>query len=161
MALTIKQLNQQLNQLALKGFPQASESALRRMGLLTQREAVKRAPISPTKFQYVNFQLTRDSDTERDDFNPGNLRRSIRILELNPQFVELGVASNSLAGQYADKMHEDEYNLGVGSEAAAAKDGIQVGRKFLDRGLSVIEKSGKMERILEDEIEKSLRRGKF
>lgn len=49
--------------------------------------------------------------------------------------VAVMVPDNAPAAPYALAMHEGQYDLGEGSEKKQAKAGVEVGRKFITRGI--------------------------
>ena len=49
--------------------------------------------------------------------------------------VAIRIPNNSPAAPYALRMHEDEYQLGPKSEQKQNKSGVEVGRKYITRGI--------------------------
>jgi len=92
------------------------------------KESQERAPI-------LTGALTRS--LHKMDYN------SLSIIKEQPPKIRLIVGSKL---DYAEKMHEDTYNLGKLSEQKMRKYGKLVGRKFIERGLK--ENIGKYERRL-------------
>jgi len=81
------------------------------------------------------------------------LREMSTIFSSGPSRVDVFVPINSLAGKYAAKMHDTDYELGVGSQAK----GGDVGRDFISRAIdsrdSFIE--GQLERGIINSIDVS------
>jgi len=107
--------------------------AMRQVGRVVKDGSVELTPISPTKQQYKKS--LKRGKSKRTDFHPGNLRKSIRILQNTTFSVDIGVPRNSLGGRYANFIHNGTYNLGPGSMAAKGK-GQDVGPKFLERAVT-------------------------
>jgi len=118
--------------LAGKATPQNIGRVLKTIGVIVKGKAVAFAPRSMTKAEYVktlkghnygasqsiDFNLMKQTGfvqggklkgvkTKRstDSFHPGQLKRSITS-EVFSDRVEIGVPSNSPAGEYAEKVHE-------------------------------------------------------
>jgi hypothetical protein len=125
--------------------------ALTHIGRTVQRAAKLNAPKSPTKSQYVG-ELNRQrelraaqgkksrkakSSSNRSDFAPGGLERSIRY-EVRPFIgaVDIFVPVNSEAGQYAERMHETNYKLGPGSLAKKKQQSRAIGRDYITRAVT-------------------------
>ena len=49
--------------------------------------------------------------------------------------VAIRIPNNSPAAPYALRMHEDEYRIGPKSQAKQNKTGVEVGRKYITRGI--------------------------
>ena len=124
------------------------KNALDEVGFVVQEAAIRRAPKSPTKEQYLKeLNLKRlgrlvqgkkprksKSTTNRSDLNPGGLERSIRKrVSTVGGYVDVYVPVNAEAGKYAFRMHEDKYKLGIGSRQKQ-RGGVMVGRKYIERG---------------------------
>jgi hypothetical protein len=92
--------------LALAG--KATQPNIRRMlveiGKLVKGKAVAFAPRSMTKSEYVSFLKGGKTRQTADKFHPGQLKKSITT-EVFDDRVEIGVPSNSPAGEYAEKVH--------------------------------------------------------
>lgn len=85
------------------------------MGDVAQKESMDRAPI-------LHGILT------------GRIEKSIQGTPENPAIV-IRVPMNSPASKYAVAMHENFYNLGEGSVGKQRRAGVEVGRKYITRGL--------------------------
>jgi hypothetical protein len=138
-----------------KEFPadlkESMRKANRRIELLTVSYSKARAPISPTKAQY-EATLKRKKRSDRNDFNPGVLTRSIAGSS-NDKFAKIYVPANSGAGKYADFIHYDmTYEYGVGTLAK----GKLAGRLFISRAVQTLLRVGTYLRIYREELDKAL-----
>lgn len=133
------------------GQPEAVRRAgtrgFRRIKNIAVREAKNNAPISPTKAQYTAS--LKGGKSERSDFHPGGLTRSITGTS-GPDFAEIFVPSNSVAGAYARFIHNGEYDRGPGTRAK----GAQADRLYIER--AIIPNKEKFRQILSDELQKEL-----
>lgn len=102
--------------------------ALNDIGLIVHTTAVDYAPISPTKSQYEATLIKKNKSIQQ--FSPGGLERSIDY-ESDENEVSIFVPLNSEAGDYAEFIHDEEYELGTGSEAK----GGEVGPKYIERAI--------------------------
>ena len=105
--------------------------------------------------------MLRRLDGERTDgprgttgAKPGGLMRSITFAS-DAEKAEVFVASNSEAGKYAKKMHDDKglswWNRGPGTEAK----GPQADHKFILRAIQ--DEGENMAKIIDSEMEKATR----
>ena len=93
--------------LAGKATPNNIKKVLKTIGVIVKGKAVAFAPRSMTKSEYVS--TLKGGKTKRRVFTSGSLKSSITA-EVFPDRVEIGVPSNSKAGKYAEKMHDDKGN---------------------------------------------------
>jgi hypothetical protein len=90
--------------LAGKATPKNIRTMLKKIGVIVQGKAVAFAPRSMTKSEYIRTLKT--GKTKRSVFTSGSLKSSITT-EVKKDSVEIGVPSNSKAGDYAEKVHQD------------------------------------------------------
>ena len=136
---------------ALRSLQKASKEttgglrrALFRCGALAKRVAVQYAPISPTAALLVSKKPATGA-------TPGGLMRSINFASDDKQ-AEVFVPSNSEAGKYAFRIHEEKclswWRRGPGTTAK----GPQADDKFIIRAIQDSQKD--MVRIVDSEMEK-------
>ena len=132
-------MDSELQEIVLHGV----KTGFKTIGLAVRSLSIKMAPISPDMEQYRST-LKTEKGRQNTTFKatPGTLRKSITVLRSNEREVEVGVPSNSPAGDYANRMHNKKYNLGVGSRAAQRLGGEDVGPKFLDRAVDKLDGKG-------------------
>ena len=90
-----------------KQNPRLIKVMLSKIGAIVQGTAVKYAPRSKTKTEYVQTLKGGKTKRKTSSFTSTNLKKSI-TLELKKDSVEIGVPSNSPAGKYAEKMHDEK-----------------------------------------------------
>jgi len=122
-----------------------------RIGQIVKSEARNNAPISPKQSQIAQ---RNKSGKTKQKVTPGGLQRSIRVMEVNEKYVDIGVPSNSEAGSYARKIHDfkgvDWHNRGVGTVAK----GPQADEKFISRAIQT--KLSAIRKVFESEIRRVL-----
>ena len=133
---------------------QVAERGLRRCALLAQAEAVENAPRSPTKEQF-SATLKRKKRTDRKDFFPGGLEKSIDIdYDRANMAAVVCVRENSYAAKYARKIHDEKgstwHNRGPGTIAK----GDRADEKFIERAIR--ENEARFLEILTDEFRKAI-----
>ena len=129
--------------------------ALRRCGELAKREAIRNAPRSPTQSLINNTRITgrRRAANPRSTnrAKPGGLERSIS-LAVNPDNAEVFIATNSEAGKYAFRIHEEKgiswHERGPGT----ITKGVRADDKFIER--AVFENERQFGRIITTEVER-------
>jgi hypothetical protein len=112
------------------------------VGAIVKGKAVKYAPRSMTKGEYTSTLVGGVTERATSSFTTGSLKRSI-TLEKKEASVEIGVPSNSKAGKYAEKMHDEHgkswNNLGWQNDASATHKYIykayEDSEKEIDRAL--------------------------
>ena len=134
---------------------EAVQRALVRCGMVARMESVRNAPRSPTMAQ-ISATLKRKRRTARRT-HPGGLEKSI-MLETTPTTARVFVPSNSLAGKYARRIHDEKgvtwQNRGPGTIAK----GPQADEKFIERAIRTHEESGNFQGIFDDEIGKVVKK---
>jgi len=92
--------------LAGKRTPANIKKVLKVIGVIVKGKAVAFAPRSMTKSEYVRTLKGGVTKRSTSSFTTGSLKRSI-TLEVKKESVEIGVPSNSKAGDYAEKVHSE------------------------------------------------------
>ena len=125
--------------------------ALARCGLIAQREAKANAPRSPTMKVY-SATLKRKKRTARK-MMPGGLEKSIEY-EIQPgdSGVSVFVASNSFAGRYAKRIHDEKGSKWWTRGPGTVAKGSRADEKFIERAIK--DNLDKFTAIFEDEIKK-------
>jgi len=143
-------VNAALRNLA-KVAPQAASRAMSRCGLIAVREAKINAPRSPTMKQH-SATLKRKKRTARRML-PGGLEKSIEF-ESSETGCSVFVASNSMAGKYAKRIHDEKgvtwRNRGPGTIAKGAR----ADEKFIERAIKDNVRNFGL--IIDDELRKAL-----
>jgi hypothetical protein len=132
--------------------------AMLKCGLIARDEARRNAPISPTQSLINNTRKTskrsKTQDRSTGRAKPGGLERSIKW-RAEPDNAVVFVASNSEAGKYALKIHDEKgiswFKLGPGS---VAKKGGRVDDKFIERAIN--DNQDEFARIIKTEIGKAM-----
>ena len=107
-------LRQRIEQ-AIRAHAGQIEKTLSEIGDVGVRESALRAPVDEGILtESIEKTLGRDED------GPA---------------VAIRIPNNSPAAPYALRMHEDEYQLGPKSEQKQNKSGVEVGRKYITRGI--------------------------
>jgi len=134
-----------------KVAPQAARRAMSRCGLIAVREAKANAPRSPTMKQH-SATLKRKKRTARRML-PGGLEKSIEF-EATETGCSVFVASNSQAGRYARRIHDEKgvtwRNRGPGTIAKGAR----ADEKFIERAIR--DNAQNFAHIIDDELRKAL-----
>ena len=134
-----------------KVAPAASRRAMVKCGMLAVREAKANSPKSPTMKQ-VSATLKRKKRTARRML-PGGLEKSIEY-EATDRGCSVFVASNSMAGKYAKRIHDEKgvtwRNRGPGTIAK----GSRADDKFIERAIR--DNADNFGRIVDDELRKAL-----
>ena len=134
-----------------KVAPQAARRAMSRCGLIAVREAKANAPRSPTMKQH-SATLKRKKRTARRML-PGGLEKSIEF-EATETGCSVFVASNSQAGRYARRIHDEKgvtwRNRGPGTIAK----GDRADDKFISRAIA--DNGGQFLEILAGEFRKAI-----
>lgn len=108
--------------------------ALKRCGQLAVREAKRNAPKSPTKTQF-SATLKRKKRTSRRTFTPGGLEKSIEY-EVEGDKCSVFVGSNSFAGKYAKRIHDDRYKSWWDRGPGSIAKGTHAREKFIERAIT-------------------------
>lgn len=135
----------------VKVAPDAARAALDDTGKMLVHEALLNAPKSPTN-KIHSSTLKRKKRTARRML-PGGLERSIQY-ESDASHCSVFVASNSEAGAYARRIHDEKgitwRNRGPGTVAKGAR----ADEKFIER--SIRDNLPKIQACLDDELRKAL-----
>ena len=91
---------------ASKQNPRIIKKMLKKVGAIVQGQARKYAPRSKTKSEYVATLKRGKTKRKTSSFTSRNLQKSITS-EVKKSSVEIGVPSNSPAGKYAEKIHDE------------------------------------------------------
>ena len=146
----LNEVNAELRRLS-KAAPQAARAALTRCGAIAVREAKANAPRSPTNALHSST-LKRKKRTARKML-PGGLEKSIAF-EADENGCSVFVASNSFAGKYAKRIHDEKgiswKNRGPGTIAKGAR----ADDKFIERAIK--DNTRAFTQIIEDELKKAL-----
>lgn len=126
--------------------------AMARCGLIAVREAKANAPRSPTMKQ-LSATLKRKKRTSRRTY-PSGLEKSIEY-EVTEQGCSVFVASNSPAGKYAKRIHDEKGKTWRNRGAGTIAKGARADEKFIERALK--DNEGKFTAIINDEIGKALK----
>lgn len=109
-------------QVASMGNEKILTKMFKKIGSIVGGKARAFAPRSMTKSEYKSTLVSGETDRDASSFTTGNLKKSITV-EVNADSVEIGVPSNSPAGKYAEKMHDEHgktwNNLGWQNDAKA------------------------------------------
>lgn len=135
-----------------KAVSRLATVGLERCGRLVMRTAKEYAPRSPTKAEF-SATLKRKKVTDRKDFFPGGLEKSIEYaVHFGQCFIF--VRDNSYAGKYARKIHDEKgkswRNRGPGTIAK----GNHADEKFIERAMN--DNAANIDAILKDEFRKGL-----
>ncbi len=90
-----------------KGSPSIIRKMLSKIGSLIHGRAVTYAPRSATKAEYVSTLKRGVTRRKTSSFTSGSLKSSITV-DVKRDRVEIGVPSNSKAGEYAEKIHDEK-----------------------------------------------------
>ena len=136
----------------------AAKEALPRCGRIVVDTAKLYAPRSPTKEEFSRT-LKRKRQTDRRDFAPGGLEKSIEF-SVAADSCTVFVRDNSYAGKYAKRIHDERgvtwHNRGPGTIAK----GQQAREKFIERAIETHEKNGDIDRIFDHAIAKAIKEAK-
>jgi hypothetical protein len=147
----VREALETLNRVAKDG-PKATQRALSAIAILVQREAIKNAPRSPMRKQLNRLRKTRRKVTRKARAtsrpSPGGLERSIER-HATSDAAYIFVASNSNAGKYAARIHDEKgstwHNRGIGTQAK----GSRADDKFIHR--AIVDNEGKILEIIKAE----------
>lgn len=106
----LRQLMTKIARVSL-GNPKKIKVMLQKIGVIIQGTAKKFAPRSMTKTEYISTLDGGETERRNSSFTSGNLKKSITVEVKQARgggSVEIGVPSNSLAGDYAEKMHDEQ-----------------------------------------------------
>lgn len=123
--------------------------AMNRCGLIAVREAKANAPRSPTN-KIFSATLKRKKRTARKLF-PGGLEKSIEY-EVTKEGCSVFVASNSPAGKYAKRIHDEKGKTWRKRGPGTIAKGARADEKFIERALK--DNQGNFLKIIQDEMKK-------
>ena len=133
---------------------QVAARGLVRCGYLAQREAVANAPRSPTKEEFSRT-LKRKSQTDRKDFFPGGLEKSIEVdYDKANMSVVIFVRENSYAGKYARKIHDEKGRTWKNRGPGTIAKGDRADDKFIERAIR--DNETRFAEILPDEFRQAI-----
>ena len=125
-----------------------------RCGLLAQREAIANAPRSPTKAEF-SATLKRKKQTDRKDFFPGGLEKSIETYyDKAKMAVVICVRDNSYAAKYARRIHDEKGQTWRNRGPGTVAKGDRADDKFIERAIR--DNEGRFLEILTDEFRKAI-----
>ena len=128
--------------------------ALTRCGRIIQREAKANAPRSPT-MKILSATLKRKKRTARRTF-PGGLEKSINYELLDGgKTLSVFVASNSFAGKYAKRIHDEKGITWRNRGAGTIAKGTRADEKFIYRAIK--DNAANLTKIITDEIKKAVK----
>jgi len=160
VALELKGVAEALQTLrnVAKDSQRASRQALASIAILVQREAQKNAPRSPQRSQLNRARKTKRKVTRNARATsrqaPGALANSI-AREANSDYARVFVPSNSAAGKYAHKIHDEKNQpggwryRGIGTRAKGAR----ADEKFILR--AIVDNEGNILNIIKAEHRKA------
>ena len=134
-----------------KVAPTAARRALARCGLVAVREGKANAPRSPTLKQ-LSATLKRKKRTARR-LLPGGLEKSIEC-EVAGTGCSVFVASNSQAGKYAKRIHDEKGVSWRDRGAGTIAKGPRADEKFIERAIR--DNAQNFAHIVDDELRKAL-----
>lgn len=145
--------SQLLGQLG-KVAPLAASRALSKCGLLAVREAKANAPRSPTN-AILSATLKRKKRTARRTY-PGGLEKSIvhEVRSGRSSECSVFVASNSPAGKYARRIHDEKGKTWRNRGPGTIAKGQRADDKFIER--AVRDNSDKFLKYIEIEVRRLL-----
>ena len=135
-----------------KVAPDASRRALSRCGLLAVREARANAPRSPTMKQH-SATLKRKKRTARRML-PGGLEKSIEYELTDAMHASVFVPSNSMAGRYAKRIHDEKGRTWRNRGPGTVAKGVRADEKFVERAIAG--NRDNFQKIFTDELRKAL-----
>ncbi len=128
--------------------------ALTRCGRIIQREAKANAPRSPT-MKILSATLKRKKRTARRTF-PGGLEKSIQYeIKDGGKTLSVFVASNSFAGKYAKRIHDEKGRTWHKRGAGTIAKGARADDKFIYRAIR--DNAANLTKIITDEIKKAVK----
>ena len=131
--------------------PLAAKRAMGRCGAIAVREAKANAPRSPTMKQ-LSATLKRKRRTSRKVL-PGGLEKSIEY-EADERRCSVFVASNSMAGRYAKRIHDEKGRTWRNRGPGTVAKGARADEKFIERAIR--DNADTFTSIVEDEVRKAL-----
>lgn len=144
---------------AARAVEKDAARAMYRIGATVKDRAQEYAPISPTERILKSMRKTKRRGKRKASSTtgakPGSLRNSIQFTA-NAKQVDIYVPSNSPAGKYAAKIHDEKGKSWRNRGPGTKKAGPQADEKFISRAIK--DSEGEIEIILEDQLGRSLPR---
>lgn len=131
--------------------PLAAKRAMARCGFLAVQEAKANAPRSPTMKQ-ISATLKRKKRTSRKVL-PGGLEKSIEY-DADERRCSVFVSSNSMAGKYAKRIHDEKGHSWRNRGAGTVAKGSRADEKFIERAIK--DNVERFTAIVKDELGKAL-----
>lgn len=135
----------------VKVAPDAARAALDDTGGMLVHEALLNAPKSPTN-EIHSSTFKRKKRTARQ-MRPGGLERSIQY-ESDASHCSVFVASNSEAGAYARRIHDEKGITWRNRGPGTVYKGARADEKFIERAIR--DNLPKIQACLDDELRKAL-----
>lgn len=129
----LKRLEQSLAR-AGKDLVGGKRKLLKKIGVIVQGLAKKYCPESPVKSDYKRRGLTPP-----DNITSGQLRKSIQS-ETGDNYVSINVPSNTAAGKYAEKIHDEKGKAWFKRGVRTKEKGPKADEKFIFRAADDSEK---------------------
>ena len=146
----LTRLMKKINRVSKKS-PSLIKKMFTDIGQMVQEKAAELAPRSMTKAEYVSTLKGGVTKRKTSSFTSTALQKSIRF-DVKKNRVEIGVPSNSPAGKYAEKMHDEKGkswdNLGKQNDPVATD-------KFIFKAYN--EESKAIEKELEHLLDKVIK----
>ena len=127
-----------MGKVAEQKWPKYSKRAMGALAQAMVKEAKPLCPISPKKSQYEASLKGGVTKRKPSTFQPGKLTESIMSKSVDADTSLFFIASNKMAGLYADKMENEQGSTwktpGIGSRAK----GKNVKGRFMARAIEIV-----------------------
>lgn len=127
----LRRLERSLSKAGVK-FEKGSTLFLKRIGVLVQGLARKYSPESPTLSMYASMNKSGVTKRNRSSITTGSLRDSITV-DSKKDSVSINVPSNSRAGDYAEKIHDQKGTAWRNRGPRTKQKGSKADEKFIYR----------------------------
>ena len=129
-----KQLNRLAKSLKSAGvkYERGTTKLLKKIGALVQGVARSYSPESPTIAMYARANKSGVTKRKRSNITTGSLRDSIKM-KATKEEASIFIASNSRAGKYAEKMHDQKGTAWRERGKRTEQKGSKADDKFIDR----------------------------
>ena len=151
----LRSLEETLTRRAPEAARRAIRHALVRCGMVAKRDSVQNAPRSPTMKQ-LSATLKRKRHTARRT-TPGGLEKSIELQTTDTE-ARVFVSSNSFAGKYARRIHDEKGITWRNRGPGTVVKGPQADEKFIERAVRAHVDNGDFGRVFDSEMQKELAR---
>lgn len=148
-ARQLKRLDKSLSK-AGKDYRKGAKRFLKEIGSMIQILASKYAPISPNKGQYKRTLKGGKTTRANTSFTSGALQDAI-IFEVGKDQVSIGVPSNTPAGKYAEKIHEEKGKSWKKRGVATVAKGPKADEKYIYRAAD--DRADKVDELLDKVID--------